>query len=138
MGARSKNFTDKRRSVEYRCVVCDRLRSSAYHSRHPPEEPSPPPGVCRRCKNQNELKEYRPPPPTTKVYEVHHYHHTCTCEREKTSVNGPAELPLWQTYPSCVELPAEEAKDHSHSQRLLFERPAPSVRLWTKPIFHTH
>src|ERR1700726_136620 len=96
--------------ARYRCIACDRPRSSTYHLRHPPEEPPPPQGVCRRCIEEEQPKEHLPPPPAITIHEVHHYHHACACINEQPCASTPVELPLSPADPECAELPAEEKK----------------------------
>lgn len=130
-GRRSMSNTNPPR---YRCITCGRSRSSTYHLRHPPEEPPPPPGVCRRCIDK-EQKEYPPPYPETTIYEIHHYHHDCTCQHKRSLPSTAAELPLPPAYPARAELPAEDSKDRSLAPRKLLERVPPPVAFWTKPDY---
>jgi hypothetical protein len=128
-GRRSISNTNPPR---YRCIACGRSRSSTYHLRHPPEEPPPPPGVCRRCIDK-ERKEHPPPYPEIRIYEIHHYLHECTCQRERSFAGTAVELPVSPAYPACAELPAEVSKDRSLAPSKLLERIPPPVAFWTKP-----
>ena len=139
---------DSAKLIRYRCMTCSRERSSTYHSRHPPEKPRPPPGVCRRCKKEQleeqlkeqlkeKLKEHPPTPPAITIHEFHHYHHTCTCRHELPSASTPVET-LLPPYPGCVELPAENMRGRSRSPHQLFERVPPPVKFWTKPSYRGH
>lgn len=135
---------DSAKLIRYRCIICSRERSSTYHSRHPPEKPRPPPGVCRRCKKEQlekqlkeQVKEHPSTPPAITIHEFHHYHHTCTCRHELPSVSTPVE-PLLPQYPGCVELPAEKMGGKPRSPYQLLERVPPPVKFWTKPVYGGH
>jgi hypothetical protein len=134
--ARRYKSTSGEEQTRYRCLACDRPRSSTYHSRYPPSKPPPPPGICRRCTKMGKQREHHPPPPAITIYEIHHHHHhACTCSREQPPVRKPLELPLRPAYPRCVELPAEDKKGRFLSQHQLFEPMPPPMKLWTKPSF---
>lgn len=130
--ARSTRSTGGTKPARYRCIACDRARSSTYHLRHPSEEPPPPQGVCRRCIKKEQLKEHLPPPPTITLYEIHHYHHACTCKNKQPCASTPVELPQCLPYHGCAELPAEDRKGKSLSPHQQ-ERVPPLVKYWMKP-----
>ena len=137
--ARSTRSTDSTKPARYRCIACDRPRSSSYHRRHPPGEPPPPQGICRRCIEKEQQQEHLPPPPVITIYEIHHYHHACACKHEKPCASAPVELPLSPAYPGCAELSAEERKDRSISPHQLLEQVAPPlVKLWAKPSYQSN
>lgn len=126
----STGSTNSERQAMYRCIACNRPRSSTYHRRHPPEEPPPPQGMCRRCL----AKEHLPTGPATVIYEIHLYHHDYTSEHQPhTSV--PTELPQTVAYPRCTELPAEDGLGKSFSLNQWLERVPPPVKLSAKPCY---
>lgn len=135
--ARSAESANDPKPARYICYACQRPRSFTYHSRHPPGEPPPPQGVCRRCAGEEKPEEHLQPPPAITIYEIHHYHHDCTCKHEQPCVSAstPVELPLQPAYPRCAELPAEDLrdrKDGSLSPHQLGRVP-PVVNFWSKP-----
>ncbi len=134
--ARSTRSMRKGKPARYRCIACDRPRSSTYHLRHPPGEPPPPQGICRRCIEKEKQKEHLHPPLAITIYEVHHYH--CTCKREQPCASTSVELPLSLAYPGCAELPAEDKKCGSLSPYQLFERVPPPVKFGMKPNFRSY
>ena len=156
--ARSTKSTCNRKPARYRCIACDRPRSSTYHLRHPPEEPPPPQGICRRCIDKEKQKEHLPPPPAITIYEIHYYH-ACTCKREQRYASTHVELPPPLAHPRCAELtardreagslplslvhlvyaelPAEDRKGGSLPLYHLFERAPPQVKFETKPNFRS-
>ena len=134
--AGSTRSTRNGKPARYRCITCDRPRSSTYHLRHPPEKPPPPQGICHRCIEKEKQKDHLPPPPAITIYEVHHYHHACTCKREQSCASTPVELPLSPAHPVCAELPAEDKKGTTLSLYELFER-VPPVKFGTKPNFRS-
>jgi hypothetical protein len=120
------------------CYVCQRPRSSSYHARHPLRPGDTPiQRVCSRCVKKG-YSERIAPSPTITVYEVHHYHHTCSCRHELHSPRSDdvVELPTNVKTPDCVELPSEELRrpnrSFSFSHKFPEDRP-PQVRTWTKP-----
>ena len=117
----------------YRCLACSRSRSFTYHLRHPPEEPPPPQGICRRCIEKERQKEQLPLTPEITIYEIHHYYQACAYQHGRPPVKPAVELPLSSGYPTCVELPAEDLRDRSFSLYQLLERAPPPVAFWTKP-----
>ena len=134
--ARSTRSTCNGKLVRYRCIACGRPRSSTYHLRHPPEKPPPPQGICRRCIDKEKQKEHLPPPPAITIYEIHYYHHACTCKREQHCASTHVELPLSPAHPVYAELPAEDRKGGSLHLYQLFERVPPPVKFETKvPTF---
>jgi hypothetical protein len=114
----------------YWCVVCNRPRSTRYHSRHPAGEPPPPAGICRRCIHKEDL-----PPLAIKIYEVYHYHHACECLQAQSRASAAVELPLCPAYPECAELSGEEKKCRLLSPNQL-ER-APPAKLGMKPRYRS-
>jgi hypothetical protein len=136
-GSTRTRSTRNGKPARYRCIACDRSRSSTYHLRHPPEEPPPPQGICRRCIEKEKQKEHLPPPPAITIYEIHHYHHACTCECEHPCASTPVELPLSPAYPRCAELAAEGIKGESHSLHQPFEQVPPPVKFEMKPSFQS-
>lgn len=122
-----------RKAARYWCVECGRPRSSSYHSAHPPREPAPRQGVCRRCIRKDYRKEL---PPAVTIYEFHHYHHACACQQEQACTRRPIEPPLCSAYLERVELPAEEEQYKTVSAQL-FEEVPPQVRFETKPRYRS-
>jgi hypothetical protein len=78
----STRSTNSPKPTRHICYVYQRLRSSTYHSRHPPREPPPPQGVCRRCVREEKLEEHRQPPPAITIFEIHYYHYDCAYKQE--------------------------------------------------------
>ena len=116
--------------TRYWCITCGRPRSSTYHSRHPPEDPSPLQGLYRRCIH----KEVKEDPPLT-IYEVYYYYHACSCTNEQPSASmstpvGP--LPYTED-PVYAELPAKESRSRSPSTYRLSGGAPPLVKFWMKP-----
>mgnify|MGYP001204321117 FL=1 len=116
----------------YRCIACGRPRSSRFHSRHPPEDPPPPQGICRRCIG-TERKENLPLTPEIKIYEFHYYHHDCTCTHEQPCRRSAVERSRTLGYPSCAELPAEDITGRTPPPYRPTERVPPPVAFWRKP-----
>jgi hypothetical protein len=154
--ARSTRSTCNRKLARYRYIACDRPRSSIYYLRHPPKEPPPPQGICRRCIDKEKQKEYLPPPLAITIYEIHYYY-TCIYKREQRCASiyielppAPAHLryaeltagdreagslPLSPAHPIYTELPAEDRKGGSLPLYYLFEQVPPLVKFETKPNF---
>ena len=107
----STRSTSDPKPARYICYVCQRPRSSAFHSRHPPREPPPPQGVCRRCIGEEKLEEHHHPPPAITIFEIHHYHYDYAYEQEQPRARTLVKLPLPPAYPGCAELPAEDLRD---------------------------
>ena len=109
--------------VTYRCSNCERPRSSTYHARHPSWEPPPTQGVCRRCIGK-EPQEQAP-----MIFEIHHYHHACTCQLEQIRESTLGELPSPPVYPGYTELPEDGVRQGNDgplgSNRLQESRPPP-------------
>jgi hypothetical protein len=142
---RVRNPAQSHRSAgrtRYWCIACSRPRSSTYHSRHPPDEPPPPPGVCRRCVKE-ELREHHCPPATVKIYEVHHYHHTCGCLTEQPHAGTPVEPPPYPEshiaaeLPELPELAADESRGRPPCMGQLSEMAPPPVKYWMKPVYQS-
>jgi hypothetical protein len=125
----STRSTNGPKPARHICYVCQRPRSSTYHSRHPPREPPPPQGVCRRCVREEKLEEHRQPPPAITIFEIHHYHHDCACKQEQPHASLPVKLPPPPAYLGCAELPAEDLRDRKGRSLSLdrLERAPPPV-----------
>lgn len=115
--------------ARYTCYVCQRPRSSTYHSRHPARGPPPPQGICRRCVREEEFEEHMHSPPIT-IFEIHHYHHDCACTQEQTRASTLVkQSPPPPAYLGCAELPAEDLRGRNNRLHRLdaLERVAPPI-----------
>ena len=133
--AKSVEFMNGREPARYTCYICQRSRSWAYHSRHPPGRPRPSPGVCRRCVRDEEPREQLQSPPEITIHKIYYYHHDCVCKHEQACAGTPVEPPLQPAHPRCAELPAEDLRDRKGgplSPRQV-ERVPPAVNFWSKP-----
>jgi hypothetical protein len=137
--ARSTRSTCNGKPARYRCIACDRPRSSTYHLRHPPEEPPPPQGICRRCIDKEKQKEHLPPPLAITIYEIHYYH-ACTCKREQRCASTHVELPPPPAHPGCAELTAGDREAGSlplsPAHPVYAELPAEGRKGGSLPLYH--
>ena len=129
---------DRHSAFKHTCSTCGRVRSLRYQARHPlTSREIPCPGICSRCVRSAQPTSRGQLSKIETIYEVHHYHHVCSCQTTACTAAdmSPVELPEV----SSPRMQRFGSQGVSHSSKVYRPYTLPSVfQEQPPPAIHTH
>lgn len=124
------------------CSICGRAHSSRYQTRHSlASEEISRSGICSRCVRSVHTTSQEHLPEIRAIYEVHHYHHTCSCQTTACTAVKKSPVKL-----SAVLSSKMQQLRHSHPFKVYrlytlspvdSEQPSSFIRTHLKPTIST-